>query len=120
MEDFKKYCCNNNVFKFKVEEFDFVCEEMTTGEEALFYNYYIEPSGIENVAKLGLVRLTKLKETPFTKEWITHLIQIEKEWEDLSLFNRLKFLENLKPSFSSKLLSEINIKYNELNKETKN
>ena len=118
--DFKQYCYNPNSFEFEIDEMKFVCDEITVGEDAQFFNYYIEKNGRHNLARLGLCRATKLKETPFTVEWINHLIKVDKTWNDLSSTERLGFLEKLEISFAGKILKSVNEHYSDTKDQIKN
>lgn len=117
---FDKLSYSSNVFDFEVDGYKFSCEELTVGEEAMFYNYYIAPNGRENLAKLGLCRATRLITCPFESNNIKKILSIEKDWCDLSLSERLSFLEKLESKFTGKILKNINNYYTEKTKEAKN
>lgn len=107
-------------FEFEVQGFKFSCEEMTTGEEFDFFTFYIEPNGKTNMAKLSLCQATKLISTPFTKEIITEKIGIEKEWKDLTLFERMNFLQKLKSKILSEIMTNVSQHYMEKEAKVKN
>lgn len=126
--DFKKFTANSKSWDFSVGEHEFTCEEMDLGEEVTFFNYYIEPDGRQNVAKLRLVQATKCTKTPFTIEWIKYVFDTfykdvtldnNTEWNDLSLNNRLLFLCKLDSDFMSSVLKEISNYYEEKGKIVK-
>ena len=122
--DFKKYTSSEDVFEFEVDGMAFTCQEMTVGEEAEFFNYYINEEGKHNLAKLRFVQTTKLQKTPFTLEWIDFIfdkfypdfqLSKEHEWENLSLKIRLMFIERLESKFIGKIGAQIGKYF--LNKE---
>lgn len=122
--DFKKYTSSDDVFEFEVDGMAFICQEMTVGEELEFFDYYRNSKGKHNIAKLLIVKTTKLVDTPFTIEWIDFIfnkfypdfqLPKEHEWKDLSLKIRLMFIERLESKFITKIIAKVGDYYN--NKE---
>lgn len=116
--DFEKYTVTQNEWEFEIDGMKFSCEELTTEDELDFFNYYINLDGTHNIGKFRLVQALKLKETPFTKEWIDFIFnkfypEMKKQdsWETMALNIRLMFLTKLESKFISKILNAVGKHY---------
>ena len=122
-DKFKKYIQVSNEWNFKIDDFDFTCEEITLEEESNFLEFYITSTGNYNMIKLRMVQAIKLKNTPFNTDWINTVFRKfypkyelkEDEWQNLSLQERLMFIQKLENSFLTKIIQEIAKYY--INKE---
>ena len=71
--EFNKYIASNDYINFEIDDMKFCIQEMTTGEEADFFNYYLNNDGTINHFKLRMVQATKMVEHPFIQEWVNHV-----------------------------------------------
>jgi hypothetical protein len=127
--DFKKFTATRTTWEFKIKDFEFSCDELNLGEEVDFFNYYIDPDGRHNIAKLRMTQCIKLNKTPFTSEWIKYVfneyypeikISDDISWKELSLNHRLMFLSKIDKDFMTEIMNEVGKHYTEKEEIVKN
>ena len=118
--DFKKFITTSNEWEFEVEGQKFTCEETDLGDEADLFNFYIDPDGKENIAKLRMVQATKIKKSPFNKEWIEYVfakyypeetLSKDVSWITLPVRAKLAFFAKLDSNFMSAIMNNIGNHY---------
>ena len=84
----------------------------TTAEDELNWaNEYIEivdGKPKQNIKKITQCKIRNLIEVPYGKELINKIINVEKEWKDLSKEEKLKFIGKLKPNTFDEIIRKIN------------
>lgn len=127
--DYKKLTATKSTWDFKVQDMDFVCEELTLDDEVELFNYYIDPDGKTNVAKMRMVQTAKIIKSPFTPEWIKHVfttfypeIKLPEDvsWDNFDIRHRILFLSKLNSDFMSKVMQTVAKHYTEKEKTVKN
>ena len=129
--DFEKYCSNvSNTFSFKVDKMDFECGELSLIEEAEFTEYMLTENLKYNMVKYRLVQLTKLTTHPFTPKWVQHIFSEHysemsmdnknHDWKDMSLNDRLMFLEKLNSNFIKQIIEPVTKHYTSKEEALKN
>ena len=97
--------------EFKVGNKKFVYKPVTAAEELEWADEYIEivdGKPKQNLKKLTQCKLRNLIGVPYDLEIINKILNVEKEWAQLSNKQRMDFLGKLKPSLFTKIINEIN------------
>lgn len=83
------------------------------GEETEWIGQYIISDPLtgeskQDIKKLNMLKINQLVETPFTKELIKKIIDLDKEWKSMNMNERWMLMSKLKPTELDNILSSIN------------
>lgn len=116
---------------FYIDNLEFSYIPVTAGEENEWLNEYIiykntiDENGQNKLitttdhSKLNKLKLSKLKKTPYTREVIKKIINIDKDWNELNTDQKWNLLSKLKPKIFDEIIKNIN-KIDIQTEETKN
>ncbi len=96
--------------KFQVEGREFEYKLTTAEQENNWLNEYMvvkDGKASQDFTRLNNLKVTNLVGVPYDKETIKNVIGVEKEWKELDIDLRLRFLGKLKPSIFSGIISAI-------------
>lgn len=102
---------NEELIEFDVDGKKFKYKPTTAEDELSWVEDYMEViDGIskQNIKKLTLCKFRNLKEVPYSKELIQKIINVEKDWKNLSNEQNSKFIGKLNPKTFDKILININ------------
>jgi hypothetical protein len=100
-----------DIIEFEIEGRKFAYKPVTAGDESDWIEEYMEEENgkyKQNLSKLNECKTRNLVKVPYDKETINKMIQVDKEWKDLSKEQRWNLLKKLKPAMFSKIILKIN------------
>lgn len=109
MELNELFTCKDKSFELQGHTFKF--RDVTIEDENSNWELYY-PKGKYNPAMYETFRLCLFTETPFSREFINSNCNIDKEWNEMSMTERFKFVSTLK----SEGIKELKAKLVETNK----
>jgi len=111
MQEFEDDFVTQDIIRFQVNGKKFGYKPMTAGEELDRLNEYtyIDENGkpVQDLKRISEMKLGRVVEAPYTKDFIKRIIGKEKEWNELTEQERVAFFRHSKPAFFSKLIEEI-------------
>ncbi|MEK0338405.1 MAG: hypothetical protein QQN41_13325, partial [Nitrosopumilus sp.] len=96
---------------FNIEDKRFKYKPTTADDELNWADEYIEiidGKTKQNIKKITQCKIRNLIEVPYGRELINKIIDVDKEWKDLSDEEKLKFIGKLKPNTFDKIIRKIN------------
>lgn len=96
---------------FNIEGKRFKYKPTTADDELNWADEYIEiidGKTKQNIKKITQCKIRNLIEVPYGRELINKIIDVDKEWKDLSDEEKLKFIGKLKPNTFDKIIRKIN------------
>jgi len=98
------------LIEFEIEKKKFKYKPASAGDELNWADECLEivdGQPKQNFKKVTLCKLRNLIEVPYTKEIINKIIKVEKDWKELNVTEKEKFLEKLKPEVFDKIIRKI-------------
>lgn len=102
---------DESLVEFEIDGKKFMFKPTIADDELDWADDYIEivdGKPKQNLKKVTLCKLRNLKQVPYNKELINKIINIDKEWKNLSIKEREQFLGKLKSSIFDKIIKKIN------------
>ena len=102
---------NEELIEFDVDGKKFKYKPATAEDELSWVQDYMEVvdgAQKQNIKKLTLCKIRNLKEVPYSKELIKNIINVDKDWKNLSNEEISKFIGKLKPKTFDKIIVSIN------------
>lgn len=102
---------NEELIEFDVDGKKFKYKPSIAADELGWVDDYMEVvDGVlkQNIKKLTLCKIRNLKEVPYSKELIQKIINVEKDWKNLSNEQKSKFIGKLNPRTFDKIIRHIN------------
>ena len=100
-----------DLVEFEIEKKKFKYKPASAGDELNWADECLEIVNGEpkqNFKKVTMCKLRNLVVVPYSKEIINKIIQVEKDWKDLNITEKEKFLEKMKPKVFDKLVRKVN------------
>ena len=102
---------SEELIEFDVDGKKFGYKPTTAEDELSWSNEYIEivdGKPKQNLKKITQCKIRNLTEVPYGKKLISKMIDIEKDWKNLSNEEKLKLIGKLKPKTFDKIITKIN------------
>lgn len=101
-EDSVEFEIDGKVFKYKPTTAD---DELTWADE---YIEIVDGKPKQNLKKITQCKIRNLIQVPYERALIFKIINVEKDWKDLSNEEKLKFIGKLKPATFDDIIKKIN------------
>ncbi len=110
---------DTELISFKIQGLEFKYKQLIAEDELNMDFSYCYANNQFNGKKYKILRLAhNLKEVPYSKAQIAQIIQLESNWDDLSIDNRIKLLTKLKSIILATILEKTD-KIDQFNEEIK-
>ncbi|MCK5601598.1 hypothetical protein KAR91_07015 [Candidatus Pacearchaeota archaeon] len=111
MVEYEDDFINEELIEFDVDGKKFKYKPTTAEDELSWAPEYIDivdGKPQQNIKKVTLCKFRNLKEVPYSKELIKKIINVEKDWKNLSNKEKSDFIGKLNPRTFDKIIRHIN------------
>jgi len=111
MENYEEDFVTEESVEFEIDGKLFKYKPTTADDELTWADEYIEivdGKPKQNLKKITQCKIRNLIEVPYERALIFKIIDVDKDWKDLSNEEKLKFVGKLKPTTFDKIITKIN------------